>query len=669
MPAVAEALRRELGLEAELHDPDLAVARGAALFGEKKELERMVAADLRTRGRLRDGAPLEDAVAPDLDAACRRVAEAYGVPLSQLRRAVEIQVDTVVSRGFGVLAVNSFVGQLELSWLVHRNDRLPLRTSRSYGTMRRDQEVIQVTVVEQQGQVESSRPEDAKILIVGEITGIPPGYDEGSEVRVTFEMGFDGVLRVTAFHVDAGIPLQLTATTGAPCRRRKWRVSVTSSGRSAIVSDHVVLPPFDPAWQRQRDHPKYRVLVALLVQQHAARSAELLDAGRRRVAAMRVRAQREQRDAARYELLDAAISRLVQRHQGIPADKVEGLHEVDALAGLNRAEVEVRLRRHRVLPAAAPAAEPSIGAGRCVRCWRSSAGSPTNPPRPPCSRCSGWARTPLLRRCARGPLPGGPGPGSCRRSGCGRWWTSCSCTSPSSSNPARARCRSTSRPSQPTSPGICARGSAPPCSWRTVSSPTTTPPSPRRRSRSAWTGGAPPRCSPRWPPSSGSRTSPRTSRAALTHAGAATGTCVSTAVAPGWPGSPRAPPAATSPVAGRACIGGDPLRRHPGGIPAGISVGTPAGARPVRPAGAEGRPRSADDRRRGPRQLDRWRRRGVPGAVPDRGRAVAGDRSHTRAQHRGRRAPPTGPVPVYGVSAAVAGNRSPEARSDGQAAP
>ena len=44
------------------------------------------------------------------------------------------------------------------------------------------------------------------MLIAGEITGIPPGYGEGSEVRVTFEMGFDGVLHVTAFHVDAGHP-------------------------------------------------------------------------------------------------------------------------------------------------------------------------------------------------------------------------------------------------------------------------------------------------------------------------------------------------------------------------------------------------------------------------------------------------------------------------------
>ncbi len=215
MPAVAQALRTELDLDPQLHDPDLAVARGAALFGEKKELERMVAADLRTRGRLRDGASLEDAAAPDLDDACRRVADAYGVPLAQVRRAVEIRVDTVVSRGFGVLAVNALAGRLEPSWLVHRNDRLPIRTSRSYGTMRQNQTEIQLTVVEQQGQAESSRPEDAKVLIVGEISGIPPGHDEGSEVRVTFEMGFDGVLHVTAFHVEAGIPLTLTATTGA----------------------------------------------------------------------------------------------------------------------------------------------------------------------------------------------------------------------------------------------------------------------------------------------------------------------------------------------------------------------------------------------------------------------------------------------------------------------
>ncbi|GAA5128649.1 hypothetical protein [Pseudonocardia adelaidensis] len=118
------------------------------------------------------------------------------------------------------------------------------------------------------------------------------------------------------------------------------------------------------AWQRQRDHPKYRVLVELLVRRHAECSAELLDAERRRAAAARVRAQRAQRDAARYELLDAAIRRLVQRHRGVPANKVEGLYEVGALAGLSRAEVDGRLRGRRVLPAGAPPGRPVVGPER-----------------------------------------------------------------------------------------------------------------------------------------------------------------------------------------------------------------------------------------------------------------------------------------------------------------
>ncbi|GAA3235448.1 hypothetical protein GCM10017691_32800 [Pseudonocardia petroleophila] len=137
------------------------------------------------------------------------------------------------------------------------------------------------------------------------------------------------------------------------------------------------------AWQRMRDHPKYRVLVAELVAGHDARSAEVLDGGRRHTAAARVRAQREQRDAGRYALLDAAIARLVDRHRGVPADKVEGLHEVGALAGLTRDEVTARLRRHRVLRAADRPAGVTPERRRQVRALLDEFGRLTDAPAPP----------------------------------------------------------------------------------------------------------------------------------------------------------------------------------------------------------------------------------------------------------------------------------------------
>ncbi|WP_067702813.1 Hsp70 family protein [Nocardia jejuensis] len=214
MPMVAEQLQKELGLFGELRDPDLSVARGAALYGEKLEMERLVAADLVTRGRLRDGADLQDADPRELEQSLARVAASFGQPVALVRRMLEIQVDTVVSRGFGVLALDTYNG-LAASWLVHRNQTLPIKVRRSYGTVRADQDQIELTIVEQQGQAASTRPEDSKVLLEGRIRDIPPGYPAGSEVRVTFEMGFDGVLHVTCYHVEADIPLTLTVQTGA----------------------------------------------------------------------------------------------------------------------------------------------------------------------------------------------------------------------------------------------------------------------------------------------------------------------------------------------------------------------------------------------------------------------------------------------------------------------
>ena len=214
MPMVARALSSALALTPELSDPDLAVARGAAIYGDKLEIERLVTADLRTRGRLPDGLGPLEANAADVEDSCRRVAAAFGLPVAGVRRMLEISVDTVVSRGFGVLSVGGS-GRLEATWLVHRNQTLPIRVGRSFGTMRADQDRINLTVVEQLGQDVTPYPEDAKVLIEGAITDIPPGYDAGSEVVVIFEMGFDGVLRVTAHHIEAGLPLVLSVKTGA----------------------------------------------------------------------------------------------------------------------------------------------------------------------------------------------------------------------------------------------------------------------------------------------------------------------------------------------------------------------------------------------------------------------------------------------------------------------
>ncbi|MEV6768281.1 Ig-like domain repeat protein [Nocardia sp. NPDC051030] len=102
-------------------------------------------------------------------------------------------------------------------------------------------------------------------------------------------------------------------------------------------------------WQKQRDHPKYRVLVGLLVDEHDELSAPLRTASSRRVEAERVTQIRARRDAERYEMIDTAIDRLVERHGGIPAGKVPGLEDIGKMSGLSASEIAARVRRHRII--------------------------------------------------------------------------------------------------------------------------------------------------------------------------------------------------------------------------------------------------------------------------------------------------------------------------------
>jgi molecular chaperone DnaK len=215
MPAVAARLTAELGVPTQLADPDLAVAKGAAVYGEKKAVERLIASDLTTRGQLPAGAPIDAASDPDLDAACARLAEALGSTPDRVRRTVEVQVLNVCSRGFGVTAVGRS-GDLEAVFLVHRNDRLPVSVRRSFGTMYDDQDTVTVRVVEQGGGAESTDLDLNKVIAEASITDIPPGYPAGSQIEITLEMGFDGILELTARHEGlADRPLTAQIETSA----------------------------------------------------------------------------------------------------------------------------------------------------------------------------------------------------------------------------------------------------------------------------------------------------------------------------------------------------------------------------------------------------------------------------------------------------------------------
>jgi len=215
MPAVTRRLTDEFGFSPVLNDPDLSVAKGAALYGQKKELESIVLADLVAQGHLREGQTLDEAPRVNLDKAVKDAASTYGLPSDSVANIVETKVENVCSRGFGLFVMRGDTGEIYAHFLTHRNDRLPIEVQDSFGTVSESQTDVNIEVFEQGGTDESERPEDNRVIVEGSITGIPAGYPRGTEIQVTFAMGTDGILTVSARHVAKDEPLSLRVETGA----------------------------------------------------------------------------------------------------------------------------------------------------------------------------------------------------------------------------------------------------------------------------------------------------------------------------------------------------------------------------------------------------------------------------------------------------------------------
>ena len=62
---------------------------------------------------------------------------------------------------------------------------------------------------------ESENVGDNTVIVEGQLGPIPPGFPRGTEVRVTFEMGTDQVVTVTARHPGVATNLVLTKEVGA----------------------------------------------------------------------------------------------------------------------------------------------------------------------------------------------------------------------------------------------------------------------------------------------------------------------------------------------------------------------------------------------------------------------------------------------------------------------
>ncbi|MCY9782514.1 Hsp70 family protein [Nocardiopsis sp. EMB25] len=192
MPAVARTLRDRFGFDAHIHEPDLAVAKGAALFALVRQVKNVM-------GTAADGG--------DRARRAGEVAAALNIPTAQVEQLADKSITSVSPRAFGVKVVDTddpvFArdpgsARRFVSHLIQANEPLPTTAQDGFATVSDHQESVEIDVWEQAGSVASEALEHNAHIGDALLSGLPKG-PAGTPFQVEFHLTETGLLRVRAW--------------------------------------------------------------------------------------------------------------------------------------------------------------------------------------------------------------------------------------------------------------------------------------------------------------------------------------------------------------------------------------------------------------------------------------------------------------------------------------
>jgi molecular chaperone DnaK (HSP70) len=220
MPAVAERLKREFSWEPRLSDPDLAVAKGAALYAAGQTVRFVDAAEAGGSGAAaerRGGLPW---TGPVTDEAVQAVANRIGVAEEKVRDLAQRTVVNVLPKAIGVKLVDSNSPGWEkdpdsASYIEHLIDpqtQLP-HTADTFvaGTIVDRQPGVEIEIWEQAGEVPGpDLSANHRVDDGGEISGLRGfALPAGSPVNIDISVDAEGIVHLQAVEPTSGQKLEM----------------------------------------------------------------------------------------------------------------------------------------------------------------------------------------------------------------------------------------------------------------------------------------------------------------------------------------------------------------------------------------------------------------------------------------------------------------------------
>ena len=184
MPMVKAGLEQHLNVPVQLSEPDLAVAKGAAIHAR--------------------------ALANPPEPETRRMLARAG---RAERLAASRPVRSVVARALGVKLMDSHDPTGERAFVEHvitANTPLPVPGTRArFATILPGQERVRVELMEQAGAVASPELAHNRRVLDGELVGLPDDLPAGSPIELTLSVGLDGRISCMALEPSSGLQLVL----------------------------------------------------------------------------------------------------------------------------------------------------------------------------------------------------------------------------------------------------------------------------------------------------------------------------------------------------------------------------------------------------------------------------------------------------------------------------
>jgi len=225
MPQVPGRLRKEFNLDPRIFEPDEAVAKGAAWYGQKLALGDMIKTRIDTWGG--------QETAETTRRAQQEVADEMGWTLPSVQKYMAREFTNVTSRSFGVVSLDRDRKE-GVSNLILVNTSLPATTTQRFGTVDDNQENAEIRIMETTNPAERVEVSDCE-EIGNALLELPQGLPANSPIEITFTLDEQGRLHAVAREVSANRTVEVEIQTARVISQEKLEEAKARS-KQIIVS-------------------------------------------------------------------------------------------------------------------------------------------------------------------------------------------------------------------------------------------------------------------------------------------------------------------------------------------------------------------------------------------------------------------------------------------------